>query len=68
MPKLLITTVPFGENNKFPFELLENAEIEYLLNPLNKKLTEDELVEKATDFDVFSRYRVNNKKGNRQFS
>ena len=53
MQKLLITTVPFGENNKLPFELLENAEIEYLFNPLNKKLTEDELVEMDTDFDVF---------------
>ncbi len=50
---LLITTLPFGENNKLPFELLENAEIEYLLNPLNKKLTEDELLENATDFDAF---------------
>ena len=52
MPKSLITTVPFGDNNRVPFELLENAEIEYLINPLNKKLTEDELVEMAADFDV----------------
>ena len=52
MPKSLITTVPFGDMNRLPFELLENAEIEYLINPLNKKLTEDELVEMAADFDV----------------
>ena len=52
MPKSLITTVPFGDKNRLPFELLENAEIEYLINPLNKKLTEDELVEMAADFDV----------------
>ena len=41
MPKSLITTVPFGDKNRLPIELLENAEIEYLINPLNKKLTED---------------------------
>ena len=41
--KALITTVPFAEKNKLPFELLEAAGIEYLINPLNKKLTEDEL-------------------------
>ena len=52
MPKSLITTVPFGDKNRLPIELLENAEIEYLINPLNKKLTEDELVEMAADFDV----------------
>ena len=52
MPKALITTVPFGDKNRLPLELLENAGIEYLINPLNKKLTEDELAEMVTDFDV----------------
>ncbi len=52
MPKTLITTVPFGENNRLPFELLENANIDYLVNPLNRKITEGELVEMITDFDV----------------
>ena len=52
MPKALITTVPFGEKNRLPLELLEKAGIEYLVNPLNKKLTEDELVDLVTDFDV----------------
>ena len=42
MPKVLITTVPFGEKNRLPLELLENANIEYLINPLNKKMTEDQ--------------------------
>ena len=50
MPKSLITTVPFGDKNRLPIELLENAKIEYLINPLNKKLTEDELV----DMDLLS--------------
>jgi D-3-phosphoglycerate dehydrogenase / 2-oxoglutarate reductase len=52
MPKALITTVPFGDKNRLPLELLGNANIEYLINPLNKKLTEDELAEMVTDFDV----------------
>jgi len=52
MSKVLITTVPFGDKNRLPLELLEDAEIDYLINPLNKKLTEDELAEMVTDFDV----------------
>ena len=44
MPRALITTVPFGVTNRLPFELLENAGIEYLVNPLNRKLTEQDLV------------------------
>ena len=43
MAKVLITTVPFGDKNRLPLDLLERSGIEYLINPLNKKLTEDEL-------------------------
>ena len=52
MTKVLITSVPFGEKNRFPIELLENAGIEYLINPLNKKLTEGQLSDMVTDFDA----------------
>ena len=52
MAKALITTVPFGEGNRVPLDLLENAGIEYLINPYNKKLTEDQLSELVGDFDV----------------
>jgi len=52
MPKVLITTVPFGDKNRQPLDVLEDAGIDYLINPLNKKLTEDELSEMVTDFDV----------------
>jgi D-3-phosphoglycerate dehydrogenase len=52
MAKALITTVPFGDKNRLPLELLENAGIDYLINPLNKKLTEDQLAEMVSDFDV----------------
>ena len=52
MSKVLITTVPFGDKNRYPLDLLESNNIEYLVNPLDKKLTEDELVGLVSDFDV----------------
>jgi D-3-phosphoglycerate dehydrogenase / 2-oxoglutarate reductase len=52
MPKALITTVPFAERNRLPLEQLESAGIEYLINPLGRRLKEDELAEMAVDFDV----------------
>ena len=52
MPKVLITTVPFGDKNRLPLELLEAAGIECMINPIGRKLKEDELAEMVTDFDV----------------
>ncbi|MEB3828467.1 phosphoglycerate dehydrogenase [Phormidium sp. CCY1219] len=52
MPKVLITTVPFAERNKFPLEMLESNGIEYVINPLNKKLTEAELADLIPEFDA----------------
>ena len=52
MAKALITTVPFGDMNRLPLEQLEASGIEYLINPLNKKLTENELADMVSDFDV----------------
>ena len=52
MAKVLITTIPFAEKNYLPFKLLENAGIEYLINPFTKKITEDQLAEIVTDFDA----------------
>ena len=52
MAKVLITTVPFGDKNRLPLELLENAGMEYCINPYNAKLTEGQLVELVTDFDA----------------
>ena len=52
MGKVLITTVPFGEKNRLPLEFLEDADIEYCVNPLGRKLKEDELAEMIDDFDV----------------
>jgi D-3-phosphoglycerate dehydrogenase len=52
MRKALITTVPFGDKNRLPIELLEGAGIEYLINPIGRRLKEDELAEMVQDFDV----------------
>ena len=52
MAKVLITTVPFGEKNRLPLELLNYANIEYLINPFKKKLTEDQLTDMVTDYDA----------------
>ncbi len=50
--KVLITTVPFGDRNRLPLEQLEAAGIEYLINPIGRKLKEDELCGLVSDFDV----------------
>lgn len=52
MSKILITTVPFADRNRTPIERLNAAGIEYLINPLGRKLKEDELVDMASDFDI----------------
>ena len=50
--KALITTVPFAAINKLPLELLKSADIDYIFNPLNKKLTENELIKLVSDVDI----------------
>jgi D-3-phosphoglycerate dehydrogenase / 2-oxoglutarate reductase len=50
--KILITTVPFGDRDRLPLDLLEEEGIEYLINPFNKKLTEDQLADIVSDFDI----------------
>ena len=52
MSKTLITTVPFADKDGSPVELLKEAGIQYIINPLNRKLTERELAEMVSDFDV----------------
>jgi D-3-phosphoglycerate dehydrogenase len=50
--KVLITTIPFAERNRLPLELLEGAGIDYLINPLGRKLKEPELAELIADVDI----------------
>lgn len=52
MPKVLITTVPFAEKNELPLRLLKESGIHYEINPLARKLTEDELANLVCDFDI----------------
>ena len=52
MPKVLITTIPFAEKDRLPLEMLESSNIDYFINPLGRKLTEDDLTEMITDFDA----------------
>ena len=49
MPRCLITTVPFGERNNFPLEMLEANDISFLINPHNRKLIEEQLIELVSD-------------------
>lgn len=52
MPKALITTVPFADKNRQPLDLLEQAGIDYVINPLGRRLKECELAEMVAGFDV----------------
>lgn len=52
MPKALITTVPFADKNPSPLNLLKNAGVDYFLNPMGRKLKEDELAKMVSDFDI----------------
>ena len=44
--------MPFGDKNSLPLEMLEKAGIEYQINPLKKKLTENQLAELVSESDV----------------
>lgn len=52
MIRALITTVPFAERDPLPVSLLQAANVEYLVNPLGRKLSEEELAEMIGGFDV----------------
>jgi len=52
MSKVLITTVPFGDQEPLPLKMLKESNIDYLINPIGRKLSEHELCEMISDFDV----------------
>lgn len=50
--RVLITTVPFGEAHRRPLDLLEAEGIDYLINPIGRRLREEELAEMIGDFGI----------------
>lgn len=52
MTKVFISTTPFGEKNRLPLDLLHSSGIHYKINPLGRKLDENELAEMISDYDV----------------
>jgi D-3-phosphoglycerate dehydrogenase len=50
--KALITTVPFGERDNRPLEILKSAGAEIMINPLGRKLTEEDLAELIAEKDI----------------
>jgi D-3-phosphoglycerate dehydrogenase / 2-oxoglutarate reductase len=52
MSEVLITTVPFAHKNRLPIELLEAAGLAYRINPLGRRLKEEELAEMVGDAEV----------------
>ena len=52
MPKILITTVPFAEVDETPIHLLSNAGIDFVINPIGRKLQEGELSEMIGEYDA----------------
>ncbi len=50
--KVLITTVPFAQVEKLPIKLLNDAKIQYTINPIGRKLLEDELAEMIMEYDA----------------
>lgn len=50
--KVLITTVPFADRDAYPLSLMKENNIDYTINPLGRKVTEDELAEMVSDYDA----------------
>ncbi|MDC1073042.1 phosphoglycerate dehydrogenase [Gammaproteobacteria bacterium] len=50
--RVLISTVPFGQHNRTPIDLLDKAGISYQFNPFEKKLSEEDLSNLIPEFDA----------------
>jgi D-3-phosphoglycerate dehydrogenase len=50
---VFISTVPFGEIDSYPVDILKKeSNCEFVINPLGRKLNEDELAEIIKDYDI----------------
>jgi len=52
MTRVLITTVPFGQADRSALDVLDEAGLECVLNPVGHRLTEPQLVSLIRGFDV----------------
>jgi D-3-phosphoglycerate dehydrogenase len=52
MLNVLITTVPFADKNTFPLELLNGVGANFVINPIGRKLKEEELADLIGNFDI----------------
>lgn len=52
MSKVLITTVPFGDKDRRPVDLLNESGVDYSINPLGRKLQPHELATMVADVEV----------------
>jgi D-3-phosphoglycerate dehydrogenase len=50
--RVLVTTIPFAERDQTPLESLKTAGAEVVINPLGRKLTESDLANLISDFDI----------------
>ena len=49
--RLLITTIPFGENDPAPIQMLKEADVTFKINPNARKYKEDELKKELLDIN-----------------
>jgi D-3-phosphoglycerate dehydrogenase len=50
--KVLVTTIPYGFYDAGSLELLKNNNIDYFINPYNKKITEQQLADIIHEYDA----------------
>jgi len=50
--RILVTTAPFGEIDPQPIRLLEQHNLPFMMNPLGRRLKEEELAELIEDYEV----------------
>ena len=50
--KALITTVPFGAIDPTPIKIMEQAGLDFMINPHNTRLTEEQLLDLVPNFDI----------------
>jgi len=50
--RVLITSVPFALHNRLPLDLLEGVGVDFVINSIGRRMTEDELAELVGDSEI----------------